>query len=214
MGQHRSIRGSAATAALIGALFSAVAGAAAAQMPLITRLSTFQNPRGISWFTIETQHFRVLYPDSLAAEAQRVAHLLEASYAPLGHSLKKQPERLTVVLNNQSMTSNASVAWSPRRSEWYAMPNPTVDALGPVDWYRLLAVHEGRHVVQERAVRAGWIGLASRLFGDNTTALLGGSLYFPAWFWEGDAVGIETALTPFGRGRLPPGTGSAGTRTA
>jgi hypothetical protein len=178
-------------------------GTAAAQVPIITGLSTFQNPPGLSWFTIETRHFRVLYPDSLADAAPRVARLLEEHYAALGNSLKKEPERLTVVLNNQSMTSNASVAWGPRRSEWYAMPNPTVDALGPVDWYRLLAVHEGRHVVQERAVRTGWIGLASRLFGDNTTAFLGGSLYFPAWFWEGDAVGIETALTPFGRGRLP-----------
>lgn len=172
-------------------------------MPIITGLTSFQNPPGLSWFTIETRHFRVLYPDSLADAAQRVARLLEEHYAPLGYSLKQEPERLTVVLNNQAMTSNASVAWSPRRSEWYAMPNPTVDALGPVDWYRLLAVHEGRHVFQERAVRTGWIGLASRLFGDNTTAYLGGTLYFPAWFWEGDAVGMETALTPFGRGRLP-----------
>ena len=173
-----------------------------AQMPLITRLSTSQNPRGIAWYTIETPHYRIIYPDSLAAEARRAARLLEESYGPLGNSLQVRPERLTVVLNNQAMTSNASVAWSPRRSEWYALPNTSVDALGPVDWYRLLAVHEGRHVVQERAVRRGWIGLASRIFGENT-AYYGGSLYFPAWFWEGDAVGMETALTPFGRGRLP-----------
>lgn len=198
-----TLRRAGAAAVLAVGLGVSVGNVALAQMPLVTGLSTFQNPRGIAWFTIETLHYRVIYPDSLAGEAQRVARLLEQSYTPLGNSLQERPERLTVVLNNQAMTSNASVAWSPRRSEWYATPNPTVDALGPVEWYRLLAVHEGRHVVQERAVRAGWIGLASRLFGDNTTAFLGGSLYFPAWFWEGDAVGMETALTPFGRGRLP-----------
>jgi hypothetical protein len=178
-------------------------GVCTAQMPIVTQLSSLQNPRGIEWFTIETPHFRVIYPDSLAAEAQRVAGLLERTYEPLGHSLRARPERLTVVLNNQSMTTNAYVAWSPRRSQWYAMPSPTADALGPAEWYRLLAVHEGRHVVQERATRRGWIGLASRLFGDNTTAALAGTFYFPAWFWEGDAVGMETALTPFGRGRQP-----------
>jgi hypothetical protein len=179
----------------------------AAQMPIVTQLSTMQNPPGIAWFTVETPHFRVIYPDSLAGEAQRVASLLERTYEPLGRSLRARPERLTVVLNNQSMTTNAYVAWSPRRSQWYAMPSLTTDALGPGEWYRLLAVHEGRHVAQERATRRGWIGLASRIFGENTTAALAGSLYFPAWFWEGDAVGLETALTPFGRGRQPSFTG-------
>ncbi len=174
-----------------------------AQMPIVTQLSTMQNPPGIAWYTVETPHFRIVYPDSLAAEAQRVAGLLERMYAPLGRSLRARPERLTVVLNNQSMVTNAYVAWGPRRSQWYAMPSPTADAFGPVEWYRMLAAHEGRHVVQERATRQGWIGLASHVLGDNTTAVLAGSLYFPAWFWEGDAVGMETALTPFGRGRQP-----------
>jgi hypothetical protein len=67
----------------------------------------------------------------------------------------------------------------------------------------LLAVHEGRHVVQEKAMRSGLIGVMSTLFGENTTSLLSGVLYFPAWLWEGDAVGTETALSPAGRGRQP-----------
>lgn len=182
---------------------------ASAQMPLITRLSAQQNPRGIEWFTVETPHFRIIYPDSLGGEAQRVATLLERYYKPLGASLRAEPERLTVVLNNSNMTSNAVVAWSPRRSEWYAMPNASTDILGPVDWYRLLAAHEGRHVVQERAVRTGWTGLAARIFGDNTAAVLGGTLYYPSWFWEGDAVGTETAFTESGRGRQPSFTARA-----
>ena len=162
------LRRAGAAAGFAAAVLAAAADVAVAQMPLITRLSTSQNPHGIAWYTIETPHYRIIYPDSLAAEARRAARLLEESYGPLSNSLQVRPERLTVVLNNQAMTSNASVAWSPRRSEWYALPNTSVDALGPVDWYQLLAVHEGRHVVQERAVRRGWIGLASRIFGDNT----------------------------------------------
>lgn len=181
----------------------AMAGAASAQMPLITRLTGLQNPRGIDWRRLETPHFTIIFPDSLDQQARRAAGLLEHYYGPLGNSLRVRPERIPVVLNNQSLTSNAYVAWSPRRTQWYSLPNLTVDALGPADWYRLLAIHEGRHVVQERAVRTGWIGLASRLFGENTTAFLGGTLYFPSWFWEGDAVGMETALTELGRGRQP-----------
>jgi len=117
-----------AVAAVVAAVGVLTPGAAVAQMPIVTQLSSQQNPRGIAWFTIETPHFRVLYPDSLSREAQRVAGLLERAYEPLGHSLEARPERLTVVLNNQSMTANAYVAWGPRRSRWYAMPSRSADA--------------------------------------------------------------------------------------
>jgi Tol biopolymer transport system component len=180
---------------------------AAAQAPLTSRLSTLQNPRGIAWYRLDSPHFTIVYPDSLGDEAQRVARLLENGYQPLANSLGRTPPRIPVVLNNQSLTSNAYVAWGPRRSQWYPMPNPTVDGFGPVEWYRLLAAHEGRHVVQEHAMRTGWVGLAGRIFGDNTVAFLAASLYFPAWLWEGDAVGMETALTGAGRGRQPAFTG-------
>ncbi len=176
---------------------------AGAQAPLTTRLNTLQNPRGITWHQIDTPNFSVIYPDSLDAEARRAAGLLERHYQSLVNSLGKKPRRISVVLNNQSLTSNAYVGWAPRRTQWYAMPNTTVDAFGPVDWYTLLATHEGRHVVQEQSLRTGWVGLFSRVFGDYAMALLGGTLYFPSWFWEGDAVGMETALTESGRGRQP-----------
>ncbi|MDP1858292.1 MAG: hypothetical protein Q8K82_06470, partial [Gemmatimonadaceae bacterium] len=180
--------------ALALALVLAAARTAAAQVPLLYTLSGQQNPPGIHWRRIDSPHFTVIYPDSLAREAQRATTLLERAYEPLTKTLRAKPERIPVVLNSHSMVSNAYVAWGPRRSQWYAMPNTTVDAMGPMDWYSLLAVHEGRHIVQQRAVRTGLIGVLDRLFGDNTT-FLAGALYFPAWFWEGDAVGTETALT-------------------
>ena len=184
-------------------MLALAAAPAKAQLTLTYRLSTLQNPRGIAWYRLDSPHFTVVYPDSLAAEAQRVARLLEQDYQPLVNSLGKAPPRIPVVLNDQSLTTNAYVGWAPRRSQWYPMPATTAEAFGPVEWYRLLAAHEGRHVVQEHAMRSGLVGLAGRLFGDNTVAVLAGNLYFPAWLWEGDAVGMETALTPEGRGRQP-----------
>jgi hypothetical protein len=181
----------------------AVAPAARAQVPILYALSAQQNPPGQRWRRIDTPHFSVIFPAVLEREAQRAASLLEHAYDPLTKTLASKPERIPVVLNNTSLVSNAFVAWGPRRSQWYALPNTTVDMMGPVEWYSLLAVHEGRHIVQERAVRTGIIGVLARLFGDNTTSFLGGALYFPSWFWEGDAVGTETALTGAGRGRQP-----------
>ncbi|MBK8249994.1 MAG: hypothetical protein IPK85_21775 [Gemmatimonadetes bacterium] len=187
---------------------------APAQAPITARLSTLQNPRGLDWQEVRTAHFTVIYPRALDGEARRAARLLEDHYRPLAASLGVAPRRIPVVLTNQSLTTNAYVGWAPRRTQWYAMPSPTVDAFGPMDWYRLLAVHEGRHIVQEQALRTGWVGLLSRIFGDQTMAFLGGQLYFPAWFWEGDAVGMETALSSSGRGRLPSFTGRLRTMVA
>jgi len=188
--------------AVVVALLTVV-GVAGGQVPILYALSSQQNPWGERWYRLDTPHFTVIHPDSLAREAQRAAALLERAYEPLTRTLARRPERIPVVLNNRSMVSNAYVAWSPRRTQWYAMPNTTVDMAGPIEWYSLLAIHEGRHIVQERAVRTGIVGFLSRLFGDNTTAFFGGALYFPSWFWEGDAVGLETALTRDGRGRQP-----------
>ncbi|MEP7347555.1 MAG: hypothetical protein ABI877_19960, partial [Gemmatimonadaceae bacterium] len=179
----------------IPALAVLFASVSEAQIPLFVRLSSAQYPMSVRWWKIETPHFQVIYPDSMAAEAQRAASILERAYEPLGRTLQRAPERIPVVLNNQSAISNAFVSWAPRRSEWYALPPGGVDEFGPVDWFSLLAVHEGRHIVQERAIRDGWIGLLGKVFGEGTTSFVGASLYFPAWFWEGDAVGTETALT-------------------
>ncbi len=184
-------------------MLCAVSTSARAQVPLLYSLDADQNPRGIAWRRIETPHFAVIYPDSLGAEAQRVARLLEATYAPLRKTLPSRRDRIPVVLNDRSMTSNAFVSWAPRHSRWYSLPPTTVDQMGPVDWYTLLASHEGRHIVQQDAVRTGLVGFFDRLFGDNTTAFLGGALYVPSWYWEGDAVATETALTDAGRGRQP-----------
>lgn len=185
------------------ALFVTRPAVGSGQAPLWVRLSGAQYPASLRWWKIETPHFDVIYPDSMAAEAQRAASLLERAYVPLGKTLNRAPDRIPVVLNNQSAISNALVSWAPRRSEWFALPPGGLDEFGPVDWFSLLAVHEGRHIVQERAVRDGWVGLLSRAFGQGTTAFVAGSLYFPAWFWEGDAVGTETALSNAGRGRQP-----------
>ena len=186
----------------LAALFASGARASA-QVPILTALSSQQDPPGLQWRRIDAPHFTVVFPAEMEREAQRAASLLERAYDPLTKTLAARPERIPVVLHNRSMVSNAFVGWGPRRSEWYALPPTSTDAMGPVDWYSLLAVHEGRHIVQERAMRSGIIGFLDRLFGDNTTSFLAGALYFPSWFWEGDAVGTETALTNDGRGRQP-----------
>ena len=66
------------------------------------------------------------------------------------------------------------------------------------DWLNSLAVHVLRYVVQFGKLTGG---LRTPFFEELTLACFGINL--PPWIYEGDVVGIETALSHAGRGRLP-----------
>ncbi len=160
-----------------------------------------QNPPQLNWKHITTEHFEVIFPEALTVEAKRAALLLEKSYPFVTRSLEVRPGRIPLVLHNQSVNSNAMVTLAPKRSEWYM--TPAVDPeLTNTEWVKTIAIHEFRHVVQFEKTRRGINPVYEILFGQIGQAL-GIGLTIPPWFLEGDAVGIETALTRGGRGRLP-----------
>ena len=159
-----------------------------------------QSPPGLDWRRIQTERFNVIFPAQITADAQRVANTLEHIYAPVSKTLRGPQKPLDVVLVNQSAQPNGFVALAPRRSVWFSTPPQNAGRLSG-DWYQLLAVHEMRHVVQSDRMRRGLVRLAWLFFGEQGQALA--SLLVPPWFWEGDAVGVETALSQTGRGRIP-----------
>lgn len=162
---------------------------------------TMQDPPGIRWRKIETPHFQVVFPANITAEGQRVANTLEHLYHRLAKTLSSNHRRITVLLSNQSVVANGYVTLAPWMSEFYSMPMISPE-LGVNDWYNLLAVHEGRHMVQFEKLNQGFTKFAGVLFGQYGRAALS-MLSVPLWYWEGDAVGVETALTNGGRGRQP-----------
>ena len=110
--------------------------------------------------------------------------------------------RTTIVLSNQQGTANGYVGFFPRRSEWFHVP-PAESLLGSLEWYSLLATHEGRHVAQLAEERRGSVLAAYVLLGELGEAALLLGLGAPSWFLEGDAVLTETLATESGRGRHP-----------
>ncbi|HXH99974.1 MAG TPA: hypothetical protein VNI52_06875 [Sphingobacteriaceae bacterium] len=154
-----------------------------------------QNPPALKWHQINTQNFQIIYPIELETEAQRMANTLEVLVTKVNKSLQKQPRKISIILQNQGTTSNGFVQLAPRRSEFYTTPPQEFDSQ---DWLNSLAIHELRHVVQFEKL-TGY--LKKPLFEELGLAIFGITL--PPWFYEGDAVGIETALTKAGRGRLP-----------
>ncbi len=160
-----------------------------------------QNPTSIEWRKIDTKHFELIFSEEVTADAQRVAHILEAVYPFVTRSMEVSPPKISLVLQNQSTVSNGFVTLAPRRSEWYMTPSTEAD-LSNTEWLKTLAVHEFRHVVQFERGREGFNKVLEFLLGEIGQAV-GLGLTAPPWLFEGDAVGIETALTRGGRGRLP-----------
>ena len=160
-----------------------------------------QNPPGILWKSIKTEHFKIIFPDKIEFNAQTIANTLEHVYKFDTKTLKTDVKSLSVILYNQSNVSNAYAALMPRRMAWYLTPPQSVTNLGNTDWYQNLAIHEYRHIVQYQKNKKYFTKFASILFGDIGQSLTRWSI--PDWFFEGDAICMETALSNGGRGRIP-----------
>lgn len=160
-----------------------------------------QNPSDMKWRHISTENFDVIFPEELEEDAQRAVHLLEKAYPFVTRSLEVKPPKIPLILQNQSVQSNGFVTLAPRRSEFYI--TPAIDPeLTNTEWIKTLSIHEFRHVVQFQKTRRGFNKALEIILGQVGQAL-GLGLTLPPWFLEGDAVGMETALTRGGRGRLP-----------
>ncbi|BDD04167.1 hypothetical protein AUTU_16500 [Aureibacter tunicatorum] len=160
------------------------------------------NPSNLKWYRIKTDNFSVVFPKGFYFQANRVANNLEAIYLPVSSSLEVDPHHLTVILQNQGSISNGFVTMSPRRSEFFTTSPQNYNFLGTNDWLNLLSIHEFRHVVQYERAFQGPTKWFYWLFGEQSAGFLA-NISLPNWFWEGDAVVTETALTKSGRGRIP-----------
>jgi len=157
------------------------------------------DPASIKWFKIETDNFRIVFPDSYRDDAQQIAKVLEITYKKVARSLNYQPKKVSVLIHSETAYSNGFVTWAPKRMELYPTEHQNMYAQ---DWIEQLAIHEFRHVSQIGKLDTGFTRLLKYVLGEQAVgAVLG--LYVPLWFLEGDAVVAETALTNTGRGRVP-----------
>lgn len=170
-------------------------------LPSLQTSAQFQNPPGIDWKKIDTEHFEVIFPPEITRDAQRVANTLEHVYEPVAKTLAEKPGRISILLSNRTAQANGYVTLAPRYSEWFATP-PPYSLVGTSEWFNLLATHETRHIVQFDKLNSGFTRGAYYFFGESAWSFLT-NWSVPAWVWEGDAVGVETALTNGGRGRMP-----------
>ncbi len=160
------------------------------------------NPPNLKWYQINSPHFNILFEGGFLKEGQRIANTMEELYRPVSQSLGITPKKISIILQNHNSISNGFVSQTPRRSEFFTMPTQDYNFAGVLDWMDLLAVHEFRHVVQFDKSITKFNKAVFYVLGYNASSSLA-HIAVPEWFWEGDAVVIETALTKGGRGRIP-----------
>ena len=82
-----------------------------------TASAQFQNPPGIDWKKIDTEHFEVIFPPEITRDAQRVANTLEYVSEPVAKTLAEKPGKISVLLSNRTAQANGYVTLAPRYSE-------------------------------------------------------------------------------------------------
>jgi hypothetical protein len=156
-----------------------------------------QDPASLKWRQINTEHFRLVFPEDFSSGAQNYARLLEMSFDTLSVLYPGVRAKLPVVIHNHSMQSNGFVFWAPRRMELFPLPGQDNLPMSPA-WQ--LSVHETTHMLQLFSLNRRGLGLVMKyLLGEQAMAL--NILAIPMWAIEGDAVYAETATGLSGRGR-------------
>jgi len=160
-----------------------------------------QHPNTINWQQINTPYLKIIFPENFEKQAFRVASVIEYMDANNTRSIGDKIHPLQILVHNQTTIPNGFVGVSPYRSEFFATPPQSANTLGTVDWLDALTIHEYRHAQQYANSKVGLSKLAYYLMGENGWGLAVSLI--PNWFWEGDAVFMETALSNQGRGRSP-----------
>ncbi len=160
------------------------------------------NPSALKWQQINTDTARIIFPEGLDETGKRVASVIHELQKTHSSTIGNKVRKVNIVLQNQTTISNAYVGLGPYRSEFYLFAPQNSFELGALNWADNLSVHEYRHVQQYSNFNVGLSKVFSILFGQQGQALANAAAV-PDWFFEGDAVFNETALSNQGRGRIP-----------
>lgn len=154
------------------------------------------------WFKLYSPYVNVIYKAGQEQEAQTIANTINHIQKNNSKSIGFHFKPVDIILRSNTVESNGFVTVSPFRSEFYNTSPTTFYTLGTTNWISTLAIHEYRHVQQFLNHKTGLTNVLYYIMGQTGWGL-GSVLAVPNWYFEGDAVVMETALTNSGRGRLP-----------
>ncbi len=153
------------------------------------------------WKELETERFRITYPESLEEQAKLVAQHYENAHETLKTELNWEPaHKVQVLITDGTDAANGMTAPFARFGMiLYLTPPETWFSTNYYeDWLKLLVYHEYTHYLNMDPTRDVY-SLLRVLFGD----VLLPNMLLPPWMLEGYAVYFETKYTKAGRGRSP-----------
>ncbi|MBI9033255.1 MAG: hypothetical protein JEZ03_02175, partial [Bacteroidales bacterium] len=103
------------------------------------------DPSSLKWRTIETVHYKIIFPESFENQAQFLANKMEYALSLLANDFNISPKKIPLIIHTQTITPNAFVAWAPKRMEFFTTPGQDQYAQ---DWFSQLALHENKHYTQ------------------------------------------------------------------
>lgn len=163
-----------------------------------------QLPPDEAWRTLETDHFRVTYPQGLLELAQRAGDRGERAWELLSREFVEPPEgKVDLVVSDHADISNGYAQVFPSNRIVIYAP-PPVDGFGLAhmdEWLELVITHELVHIFHEDYTRGLGTGLRT-IFGRFPAEwpFFPGAAT-PSWTVEGIATYYESALTHAGRVR-------------
>ncbi|MGB4846229.1 MAG: hypothetical protein WBP16_17300, partial [Ferruginibacter sp.] len=172
----------------------------------ITSVATAQNfggnPASVSWKQINTGTARVIFPQGLDSQANRIANVMRLLGDTTSKTIGGKQSKWNIILQNQTTIPNAYVRMAPVMSELYMTPPQNNFSTGSIRWDDNLAIHENRHIQQLSNFNKGFTKVFSFFLGQEGQLLANG-MTVPDYFFEGDAVWQETLVSAQGRGRMP-----------
>ena len=118
-----------------------------------------QDNSRIHWKEIETQHFRIVYPEQLEWQALRLASYCDTFAFYNANELKinqtRRQSKPPIIIHAAGSYSNGLSAWAPKRIEFW--PTPQQNGYSQ-PWMQQLALHEYRHELQMQAINQNTVG--------------------------------------------------------
>lgn len=160
------------------------------------------NPSSLKWNQVNMPSARVIFPNGLDSQANRIANVMKLLEHKTAGTIGGKQRKWNIVLQNQTVISNAYVRMAPLMSEFYMTPHQDNFSTGSLRWDDNLVIHENRHIQQFSNFNKGFTKVFSFFLGQEGQLLANG-ITVPDYFFEGDAVWQETLVSRQGRGRMP-----------
>ncbi|MBK6635355.1 MAG: hypothetical protein IPG38_14540 [Chitinophagaceae bacterium] len=131
-------------------------------------------PASVTWKQINTDRVRVIFPEGLDSQANRIANVTKLLGEITAKTIGGRQDKWNIILQNQTTIPNAYVRLAPVMSEFYMTPGQNSFSNGSLRWDDNLAIHENRHMQQFSNFNKGFTKVFSFFLGQEGQLLANG----------------------------------------